>query len=70
MPVATTTPLTTAWYDGVSSSGYQVQSATGNDIGVQITATVAAVPLPPSLLMFVSGVFAVGRFGFKKRTTA
>ncbi|MDD4914390.1 MAG: hypothetical protein PHW13_05055 [Methylococcales bacterium] len=67
MPVSTANPLTTAWYDGVSSSGYQVQSGAGYDIGVQISSSVAAVPLPSSLLMFVSGILALGRFGFGKR---
>jgi hypothetical protein len=64
MAVSTASPLTTAWYDGISSSGYQLQSGAGYDIGVQIA---SAVPLPPSLLMFASGILAFGGFGFRKR---
>jgi hypothetical protein len=63
MPVATSSPLTTAAYDGISVGGYQVQSVAGYDIGVQIS----SVPLPSSVLMFASGVLALGGFGFGKR---
>lgn len=68
MPVSTASPLTTAWYDGMSAAGYQIQSGAGYDIGVQIEGSVSAVPLPPSVLMFASGVLALaaGRFGKRK----
>jgi len=67
MPVSVANSLTTAWYDGISTSGYQLTSGAGNDFGLQVTAA-APVPVPPSLLLFVSGLFAVSRLG--KRKTA
>ncbi|WP_347989848.1 hypothetical protein [Methylomonas sp. AM2-LC] len=61
MPVSTSTPLAAyAAYSG--GSYYNYSSAPGNDIGVQIS----SVPVPPSVLLFVSGLFAVGRFGKRK----
>jgi len=63
MPVPSANPLATAWYDGISTSGYNTVTGTGYEIGVQIA---SAVPLPPSLLLFVSGALAIGRFGKRK----
>jgi len=62
MPVSTANPLSTASYDGLSTGGYQAATGAGNDIGV----TISSVPVPPSLLLFVSGLFALGRFGKRK----
>lgn len=55
-------PLANAWYDGVSTAGY-VASASSFDFGLGVA---SAVPLPSSLLLFASGLFALGRFGKRK----
>ena len=67
MPVSTANPLTTAWYDGISTGGYQATTGVGNDFGVFITSVPAtpntAVPLPPGLLLFISGLLSIGCSG-------
>jgi|GEM_PF-848486 hypothetical protein len=64
MPVTTPNPLAAyAWYDGVSTSGYNLVSGSGYDVGVQVAGT---VPLPSSLLLFATGIFGFARFGKRK----
>ncbi|MGD0959448.1 MAG: hypothetical protein ABSB19_06550 [Methylomonas sp.] len=60
MPVTTANPLQAyAWYDGMSTGGYNLTSPPGNDFGLQIN----AVPLPSGLWLFASGLLAFSRFG-------
>jgi hypothetical protein len=64
MPVAVSAALaTTAWYDPSLNGFYRAATGSGYDIGVQVT---SAVPLPSSLLMFVSGLLAVAQLRQRK----
>jgi len=62
LPVPSSNPLTTAFYDGTSTGGYTVLSGSNYSFGVQI----AAVPVPPSVLLFASGLLAAGRLGKRR----
>lgn len=62
LPVSSANPLSnTALYDGVSIGGYKATSA-AYPLGVQIS----SVPVPPGLVLFVSGLLAMGRLGKRK----
>ena len=68
MPVYTSNPLLTASYSDLSGSAYALNYPTakkGYDIGLEVNGT-SAVPVPPSLVLFVSGLLALGRFGKRK----
>lgn len=66
MPVFVANPMqAVAW--GPYNYGYHAASGNDYNFGVQING-VSTVPVPPSALLFVSGLFAASRLG--KRKTA
>jgi hypothetical protein len=64
LPVYVANPLATAWNDPSSNDGYNPASGTAFNFGVRIS----SVPVPASVWLFVSGLFAVARLN--KRQTA
>ncbi len=63
MPVSAPNPLQTASNDPTANYGYVPTTGTAYNFGVQIS----AVPVPPSLLLFASGLLAMGGRRFIKR---
>jgi hypothetical protein len=56
MPVSAPNPLQTAFNDTTSNAGYVPTTGANYHFGVQIS----AVPVPPSILLFASGLLAMG----------
>jgi len=59
MPVFAPNALQTAFNDTTSNAGYLLTSGSSYNFGVQVS----AVPVPPALLLFVSGFFAINLLG-------
>ncbi|WP_446808249.1 hypothetical protein ACH50O_13175 [Methylomonas sp. 2BW1-5-20] len=63
LPVYVSNPLSTAWNDPISNDGYL--SAHGNAYNFAVR--ISSVPVPASVWLFMSGLFALGRWS--KRQT-
>lgn len=63
MPVSAPNPVQTAYNDATGNFGYIPTTGTAYNFGVQIS----AVPVPPSLLLFASGLLAMGGRRLVKR---
>ena len=63
MPVSAPNPLQTASNDATGNAGYLPTTGANYHFGVQIS----AVPVPPSLLLFASGLLAMGGRRLVKR---
>jgi hypothetical protein len=63
MAVSAPNPVQTAYQDATANFGYIPTTGTAYNFGVQIS----AVPVPPSLLLFASGLLAMGGRRLVKR---
>ena len=65
MPVYAPSPVQTAYNDNTANFGYVPTTGTAYNFGVQVS----AVPIPPALRMFATGLFAMVGRRFGKRKT-
>ena len=66
MPVYAPSPVQTAYNDNTANFGYVPTTGTAYNFGVQVS----AVPVPPALWLFATGLFAMVGRRFGKRQVA